>query len=154
MPVEHGSESNYAKEMRRWESHHTKFGPPGRAYTFQEFPKRLYKAEHVSGKGIEIVDAQTAADEQAERNLLSRGFHFGQQAAIDAIRDEQTVHGTLAAERNWEIQHGRLSEKAAAEVAAAEAEHGAKHLPMVPETPIKRRVRRTKAQMAADAAKA
>lgn len=141
MPVEFGSESNYAKEMRKWETNHTRFGPPGRTFTYEEFPKRLYKAEHVSGKGIAIVDAQTANDAHEERNLQSRGFHFGPDVAVQAIRDEQTEHGKLAAERNFDIAHGRLSPKAAAEVATAEGDYGAKHLPMVPETPIKKRGR-------------
>lgn len=147
MPVEWGQNSNYGKEMRRWESTHTQFGPPGRPYVFQEFPKRMYKAARIAGRGIEIVDAQTAEDDLQEANLRSRGFHFMQAAAIDAIRAEQTEHGTLAAEREWEIQHGRLSEHATAEVRAHEQAHGATHLPMIPETPIpttKKRGRRPK----------
>ena len=138
MAVEFGVESNYAKESRKWEAHHGKFGAPGRPYTFQEYPKRMSKAERVPGKGIQIVDAQTANDIHEERNLQSRGFYMGQDVAIQAIEHEQLEHGTLAAEREYEIQHGRLSEKAAAEVRAAEAEHGATHLPMIPETPIKK----------------
>lgn len=137
-------DSGYAKEMRQHEAHHGPFGAPGRPYVFREYPKRLYKAERVAGQGIQITDAQTANDDHEERNLLSRGFHFGQDKAIEAIEQQQTEHGRLAAEREWEIQHGRLSEKAVEEVRAAEDAHGATHMPMVPEGP-KRRGRQPKA---------
>lgn len=133
--------TEYAKEMRKWESHHTRYGAPGRPYTFQDYPRMMYRFAYVDGKGIVKAEERQAADEQEERNLQSRGFHFGPQAAHDAIRAEQTEHGRLAAERNWEAAHGRLSERAVAEMRAHEAEHGAQHLPMVPETPIKKRGR-------------
>lgn len=128
--------SEYAKEMRKWESTHTRFGPPGRPYEFQEYPTWMFRAEHISGKGIQIVDKQQVADLQQQRNMESRGFHVEPQEAIAAIERQQTEFGRLAAERNFEIAHGRISEKAAAEVRAHEADHGARHLPMIPETPI------------------
>lgn len=131
-----GPETAYAKEMAKWEPFPSQWGGAGRPYTFQEFPKRLYKAERNAAGRIVIADAQTARDDHEERNLLSRGFCFGQEGALAAIEKEQQVHGELAAERNFEIKHGRLSEAAAAEVRAAEAEHGARHLPVVAETPI------------------
>lgn len=133
-------ETAYAKEMAKWEAYPSKFGPGQRPYTYREFPKRLYLAGRPTTNKIEIIDAQTARDEQEEQNLLSRGFHFGQDKAIAAIEHEQAVHGALAAERNFEIKHGRISEKAAAEVRAAEAEHPG-HLPEVPVTPIRKRGR-------------
>ena len=139
-----GPETEYAKEMRKWESFPTQYGPPGRTYRFQEFPKRLYRAEHQVGKGIVIADAQTAADEHEERNLLSRGFVFGQDKAIEAAERQQTDYGKLAAEREWEIQHNRLSERAVSEVRAAEADYGTRHLPAVPEQPIRRKAGRPK----------
>ena len=43
MPVEHGSASNYAVEMRRHEAYHTPYGAPGRPYAFREFPKAMYR---------------------------------------------------------------------------------------------------------------
>lgn len=138
MGVVFTQESNYAKEMVKHEAYPTQFGPPGRPYVFREYPKRLYKADRVDGQ-IKIVDAQTAHDDHEERNLLSRDFHFGPDKAMQAIEQQQLTHGTLAAEREWQIQHGRVSEKAASEVRAAEAEHGARHLPDVPETPVRRR---------------
>ncbi len=140
--------TEYAKEMRKWEAQHGRFGAPGRPYVFQEYPKRLYRAEHVTGEGVKIVEAQTAEDALQERNLQSRGFYFGQDKAFEAVRAQQTEFGKLAAEREWEIQHGRLSDRAAAEVRHVEASAGAVHVPEIRRTPIKRR-RRTKAEMLA-----
>ncbi len=143
MPVEYGRDSNYAKEMRQWEASNSEFGPAGRPYTFLDYPKMLYKAERTAEKGVVITESKVVHDSDEQRNMESRGFHFGQDAAIQAITvDEQRLHGTLAAEREWEIQHGRISEKATAEVRAHEADHGARHLPMIPETPIKRKYTR------------
>jgi hypothetical protein len=142
MGVVFTKDSLYAVEMRKWEATHTEFGAPGRPYQFREFPKRLYKAERTD-RGIQITEAMTAEDADMERNLQSRGFHFGQDAAIAAIEREQTVFGQLAAEREFAIQHGRLSDAAVAEVRTAEAHHGAAHLPDVP---VARRGRRAKTQ--------
>lgn len=136
----------YAQEMAKWEAFPSQWSPtPGRPYQFREFPKRMYKAAYTPGKGTEIVDAHTVNDAAEEMNLRSRGFSFGHAEAFEAVRKEQAEHGRLAAETNFEISHGRISEKAAAEVEAAREAHGARHLPMVPETPIKRRGRKPKA---------
>ena len=148
MGVVYTEQSEYAKEMCRWNAQHTSYGPGKRPYTFAEFPKRLYLAGRKDG-AIVILDAQTAKDDHEERNLLSRGFHFGQDVAIAAIEREQLEHGTLAAEREWEIQHGRLSPKAAAEVRAAEAEHGARHLPEMPRKRTRGRPRKPVASASA-----
>lgn len=142
--------SEYAKEMRKWESTHTRFGPPGRPYVYQEYPKAMYRAEHQSGKGIVIVDKHTVDDELQERNMHSRGFYGEPTEAIAAIERQQTEFGTLAAERNFDIAHGRVSEKAAVEVRAHERAHGARHLPAIPETPIpahRKRGRRPKVSL-------
>ena len=146
--IDLGPSTEYAKEMRKWEAHHSKYGAPGRPFTYQEFPKRLYKSEW--GKDGIVTDGQTAADAHEQRNLESRGFHCSQEDAIEAAKRAQTEHGILAAERTYEIQHGRMSERAAREVRAAEAEAGSVHLPEVKETPIRRK-RRTKAEMLAAA---
>lgn len=128
--------SEYAKEMRRHEAHHTSYGPPGRPYVFQEFPKRLYRA--MRGEHGPEFEALTVASADEQRNLQSRGFALSQTEALTALDREQTEHGKLAAEREWQIQHGRHSERAVEEIRAAESEHGARHLPSVPETPIRR----------------
>lgn len=143
--------TEYAKEMRKWESQHSKYGPPGRPYKFEEFPKRMYKAAHVPGKGTEIAEALDANDALEEQNLLSRGFHSSLQAAADAVVKAHQTHGELAAERNFEIAHGRISEGAAKEVREAEEAFGARHLPSVPVTPKNRGGRpKKKAELVTD----
>lgn len=139
MPVEHGQASQYAIEMRKHEATHTQWGPPGRPFVFREFPKALYRFKYEQGRGIVKDEMQVAKSEDEQRNLQSRGFHVSQELAIQAIEREHTEHGKLAAEREWQIQHGRHSEHAIAEIREAEAAHGAQHLPNVSEKPIKKR---------------
>ncbi len=127
--------SAYAEEMVKHEAHFTRFGRPQRPYVFQEFPKRIYKAVKGERGGIEY-EGFTVHDETEQANMQSRGYALSQTLALEALEREHTEHGKLAAERNYEA--GRMSEKAVAEMRAAEAAYGARHLPMVPETPIKR----------------
>ena len=147
MAVVHSQDSGYAVERRKFEAHHTEFGPPGRPYTYQEYPMRMYRATREADGG-RVCEGQTAGDEHERRNLESRGFvSGGQGAAIAALEAQELEQSKLAAELNYEAKY-RLSPKAAAEVEAAQAAAGARHLPMVPEAPVKRK-RRTKAEMAA-----
>jgi hypothetical protein len=127
----------YAKEMRRHEALHTRYGGPGRPYVYAEYPKLLYKCEHVAGKGIQVVDKHEVSDEDQERNLNSRGF-YPLKESYERAEKQQTEFGRLAAEREFEIQHGRISAKAADEVRVAEEAHGSMHMPVVPEGPKKR----------------
>ena len=129
--------SEYAKEMRKHEATHTQWGAPGRPYTYREFPKRLYKAVRDEKGGV-TFEGFTVNDEHEQRNMQSRGFSLSQTDAITSLERDQAEHGKLAAEREWQIQHGRHSERAVDEIRAAEAAHGAQHLPDVPETPIRR----------------
>ncbi len=152
MPVEHGSASNYAVEMRRHEAYHTPYGAPGRPYTFKEFPKAMYRFKREAGKGIVQDEYHVVKNDLEQRNLESRGFHETQEAAIAAIEREHTEHGKLAAEREYAIRHGHHSERAVAEVRAAEEAHGATHMPVMPETPIKKRTRGPNKPKAAKAA--
>lgn len=140
MPVVHAPKSAYAEERRKWEATHTEYGPPGRPYTYQPFPTRMYKALR-QADGSRTFEAFTANDAHEQRNLESRGFVVGgQQAALDALSAQELEHATLAAEINYDARY-RLSEKARADVDAAQAQAGARHLPVVPETPIKKRGR-------------
>ncbi len=130
----------YAAEMRKWEASESKFGKGERPYVFQEFPKMVYKADYAVGKGIHVSETHIVNNADEERNLLSRGFYAKQEAAFEAVqREQQTDHGRAAAEREALIQKGRYSENVVREIRAAESDHGTRHLPDVPETPIKRR---------------
>lgn len=135
--------SPYAQEMRKWEAHHSVFGPPGRPYEKREFPKMLYKG--VQGEPMETF---VVNDEAEQRKYEAKGYATTQERALDLLERDQRESGTAAAERNFEIEKGRISERAAKEVRAAEAEHGATHLPEVKAQPVRRK-RRTKAEMAA-----
>lgn len=144
-----GQTSAYAQEMRKHEARHTQWGEPGRPYVYQEYPKQLYRAIFKAGEGITLTDSIRVETADEERNMCSRGFHPGPQAAHDAAAREQTEYGRLAAEREYDIQHSRLSPRAVAEVRAAEEAHGASHMPTVPVTPIKRRGRPRQAEAGA-----
>jgi len=134
MPVLHAPESQYAKEMRKWEAHHTQYGPPGRPFVHREFPKMLYLAGRNDKGKIVLIDRQVARDEDEERNLKSRGFVFGPDKAIAACEAAEVEIAKLAAERNF--LERRMSEKAQAEAARVNDAAGARHVPVVPETPI------------------
>ncbi len=135
--------SAYAQEMRKHEAHHTQFGAPGRPYVYAEFPKRLYRAVRLEKGGIDY-EGFTVNDEHEQRNLQSRGYALTQAEALLDLEREQAEHGRLAAERNYEIQHGRVSDRAAREIRAAEETHGATHLPEVKAQPIRKRGRPAK----------
>lgn len=84
-----------------------------------EYPKMLYKAGRNAKNQIDVIAHEIAGDADEEARLQSRGFHLGQQAALDAAeRDEREV-AKLAANRAF--QDRKLSESAQAEAAAYEA---------------------------------
>lgn len=143
MAVVHTVDSEYAKEMRKWEATHTQYGPPGRPYTYVAYPTRMYKATRLPS-GDRTFEAQTAASADEQRNLESRGYVAGgQQAALDALEAIERSHAELAAEINYQARHG-MGDRARAEVESAQEAAGARHLPMIPETPIKKRGRPVK----------
>jgi hypothetical protein len=137
MPVIHTPDTPYAKEMARHEAIHTKYGAPGRPYEFREFPTRMYLAVR-DQSGAPVLQGETANDSHEQRNLESRGFvHGGQQSALDSLAARETEHATLAAERNYEVAHGKLSEAAVEEVKFVEEAAGAMHVPEIPSGPKK-----------------
>ena len=170
MGIQHGQQSAYVQERRKWETQPVMIDAQWIApqvidgvqragfmdgtfiqplpheqggrypYHYQEFPKMLYKAERADG-GPRISETLTVHSEQEESNAKSRGWCEGQEAAIAAVRDQDKEFAKLAAERNFETR--RMSEKARAEVDAYE-EVSAIHLPTIPETPIKKRGRPVK----------
>jgi hypothetical protein len=132
MAVVHSPESNFSKEMAKWESGFTQYGEPGRPYTYQPFPTRMYKAYRAKD-GSRQFEAATANDEHEQRNLESRDFVVGgQQAALDALEGRELEIAKLAAEGAYEER--RMSEKAQAE-ATAVRRASAVHLGEIPEAP-------------------
>lgn len=133
MGVVHSPESNFSKEMARWESGFTQYGPPGRPYQYQAFPTRLYKAVR-NADGSRTFEGATANDEHEQRNFESRGFVAGgQQAALDALAAQEQEVAVLAANRNYTDRH--MSEAAQAEAAAVVSAAGARHVAEIPEKP-------------------
>lgn len=108
-------------------------------YIYQEYPKMLYKAHRADGGPKVDLDSsgtRIVHSEGEERSALASGWHDGQEAAIQAIHDEDQNFAKLAAERA--AQERRMSAKAQAEAAAVD-ESTIQHVPSIPETPIKPR---------------
>lgn len=143
MSVVHAPDSEYAKEMTKWEALPSVLGPGLRPYVKRDWPCMVYRAQALPAGGIEIVESDTADDEQHYGRLKPRGFRLTPADAIAAVHAQQTEAATLAAERGYDKQH-KLSPQARAEVQAQEDAAGSQHLPTIPETPIKKRGRPVK----------
>lgn len=133
-------ESPFAKEAAKWEQDYSQFGPPGRPRVFEEFPKRMYKAGRKEKSGVPvIIDAIDVESEQQQRNMESRGYRFGQDAALEAMHEADNAISALAANRAFNDR--KMSPKAQAEAAEADASTS-RHLPEIPALPVKRSVGR------------
>jgi hypothetical protein len=128
----HSPESSYAKERRKWEAHPSEIGPGERPWVFREYPMMMYRA--LSPSTTAPMEQAIAADEQEGASFHGRGFRPTPLAAIEAHEAQALEFATLAAEREHEIKY-KLSEKAGAEVRAAEADYSG-HMPSVPMTPL------------------
>lgn len=137
--VLHSPSSAYAKERVKWEANYSPLGAPQRPYVKRAYPMMIFLGGRPSGGlGADTVVAeQTIESEREFESWRQRGYRESPQEAIEAYQAQELEFARLAAEQNWDVKH-RLSEKAAAEVEAAQ-EATAGHLPMVPETPIVRR---------------
>lgn len=133
MSVLHPPESEFAKEARKWEAYPTQYGPPGRPYTFKEYPLMMYKITEINPLHYEH---EVVGDENEKRNLLSRGFFASLKEADEGYRHQQLEIAKLAANRAYHEQ--RMSPEAQAEARAYEdAQDG--HVPVIPEAPIRRK---------------
>ena len=140
MAVVHAPESTFSKEMAKWETTFTQYGPPGRQYTFQEYPSRLYKAVR-NPDGSRTFEGVTVNDADEQRNFESRGFVAGgQQAALDALAEQEQEVAVLAANRNYNDRN--MSERAQAEAAEVIASAGARHVAEIPEKPKRKYTRK------------
>ena len=111
---------------------------------FKEYPKMLYKAGRNDVGKVEILTHHVVNDADEQRNMESRGFCDGQQAALDAFSVEAKDLAKLAANRAY--QERTMSDAARAEAQAYEASSD-DHVAEIPEAP--KRKRRTKAEMEA-----
>lgn len=150
MSVLYPRESEYAKERIKFEAQHTEFGPGLKPYVFRPLPMMMHKAgrpvdvhgEPKMGRHV-IVDQQVAESDVRVDQLWHEGFRATPLEALEAFEAQQTEFAELAAERTYDVRK-KLSPKAGAEVRAAEDAHSG-HMPVMPETPIKRRGRPKKA---------
>lgn len=137
--------SNYAKELRKWDLPKSQGGM--RPDSFQMFPKMVYRARRPDSGGpilsVDPRDEKFSAQNQLIVNSESEwtkakdnGWRDTPQEAIAYANSLEDAVSMAAAHRAHEDK--RMSEKAKAEAAAADAET-AEHLPEIPE---KRRVGR------------
>lgn len=136
MSVVISPESKFAQEMRKWEAHHSPYGPPGRPYDPNvKWPAMFYRIDHGPNLSPDIVERVEAADETMAANLYSRGFGNGAAEAMEIFTKRQAEIATLAANRAH--QELRMSDKAREEAARVDASTS-DHVPVIPETPIRR----------------
>jgi hypothetical protein len=143
MPIQWTPESHYVKELAQWEIRPTELVSAAMLQALgkplvpphQEYPKALYRATAATG-GPTIsgfILAQSATD---ETRLVNQGWSTSQEAAIEAVAQYERAIATAAAERAFTDR--RLSDRAQAEARAAD-EASPAHVPVVPETPIRKR---------------
>lgn len=152
MAVHHAPESAHAKELWKWDHTIAEVNPVDgnirglRPLGPQPYPARMYKAGRIQGVPA-IVEACEVNSEAEQRNAESLGFVAGGQgAAMDALHRQDVEFARLAANR--EFTDRKMGEQARAEAERIDSQTS-EHLPVIPETPVRKR--RTKAQMAADA---
>ena len=136
----HSPESEYAKERVKFEAQNSEMGPGQRPYVYREYPTAMYLAGIPAGLVGEprIIECEPHCDETLAANLASRGWARTPLEALKNYETQKLEEAKLAAELEHEIVH-KLTDKAVAEVRAAQSEHEG-HLPTVPETPIRRRL--------------
>lgn len=150
MGVVHTPDSEYMKELLKWEFDDYRYGEARGLRgprTYQEFPKMLYKAGRNDRNQIAILSRQSAETPEDERRLQSQGFVFGPEKAIEACEAQEREIATLAANRAY--QERTMSPQAQAEAAAVD-DSTSDHVPVIPETPRKPRGRQPKTLTAAE----
>ncbi len=143
MPVLYAPESPESQERTKFEAQYSPWGPPKKPYVFGPYPMMLHKAgppSQLPGApatamgAITIVDTKVVASEGEGNHYREQGFRNTPLEALNAYEAMIEEHAKLAA--NLEHQKkNQLSERAAAEVQAAQDAHSG-HLPSVPVTPI------------------
>lgn len=144
------------KELLKWERkpgynpanhpypkmmYHAKLAPNGKAKVFEDVPQSYGHTPDALTREFLRVEAfnrecqKTVVDEASHKEALNAGWRDTPQEALEQFELEQRKIGNLAAERAY--SDSKMSEKAQAEAAAADAETEF-HLP---EIPVKRRGR-------------
>lgn len=105
---------------------------------FHEFPKMLYRGESADG-GPRIAGMLVVRDEAEQGVQLGRGWSLSQAEAVAAVEAQQLEFARLAANR---VHNDRLMSAKALEESQAYDETKVAHVPAIPDTPIKRRVKK------------
>ena len=141
-----GPGTEYAKEITRWEAHHTQYGPPGRPYVFREYPAMLYKASR-DAQGRLSFESREVGDASERERAERVGFVFGGQAvALERLERQEFEIAELAANRAYNDR--KLSPEAQAEAEAVDLSTG-RHLAEIPEQRVVRRGRPRKSDSVA-----
>lgn len=134
MGVQYPKDSEYAKEVVKWEAESTDFGKPGRPYVRRDFPMTVHKAGRREGVTPAIVETKQVGDEAEQTREQHEGFYTTPLEALEAFHRQDLEIAKLAAERHENER--RMSRQAQAEGHAADEADGA-HVASVPTTPIK-----------------
>lgn len=127
----------YATEMAKWEMFHSVYGPPGRPFEQRAYPALMYRAARPSAGGGAVYTHVRVGDDAERERAERQGYVWGGPGkALEALEQQEFQYAELAANRHFTER--RMSEKAQQEAAAAD-ESTIKHLPAIPETPIRRR---------------
>ena len=146
MGIQRSREDSWTKEMAKWEQNPVlvgdtfiqpiPFADGGRGGAPRlEYPKMLYRADSFDG-GPRISETKIVEHDGAERLAAGAGWRASQEDAIKDVHARHQEFARLAAERahteRW------MSPKAQAEAAAVD-ESTMQHVPVIPETPIRRK---------------
>lgn len=132
-----GPNTPYAKELVKWEANYTQYGPGGRPHVHRDYPTMMYRAKRTPSGGDPAFESREAHDDHERSAAERHGFvHGGKAAAVAALEKQEFEYAELAANRHFVER--RMSESAQREVAAVD-EHTIQHLPVIPETPIRRK---------------
>ncbi len=138
MSVIYTSESEFGKEMRKWEPTPEQLAE--RMVHPAPYPAMLYKGKRSEGGPITYETMIVASPDERDR-MASRGWCTHPDEAIEAYKQQDLAVAKAAAHRAYEDRG--LSEAAQREVRAYEATTD-EHVPEIPRTPIKRRHRAVK----------
>lgn len=123
-------QSDYAKEVVKWEAHHTQYGPPGRPYVYAEYPAMMYRATRDHATGKVSYESQTVGDTTERERAERVGFVFGGQGkAFEKLEAQEFEIAELAANRAFNDR--KLSPEAQAEAERIDQSTG-RHLAEIP----------------------
>jgi hypothetical protein len=103
MGIVHNPATELAKELRKWEQHHTQYAvtedgtsAPGNPYTYRAYPKMLYKAQVWGDSGKALVSAPALPaygwrdqNELSQAELKARAFTTSCRFTVQS-EDEHT----------------------------------------------------------------